>query len=235
MDVKRLILFDIDGTLLSGGPAKVAFHQALLQVFGTAGPIDHWEFSGKTDPQIARELLRHDGLADPEIDTGLTSLWDCYLSGLEARLPDHPTQALTGVVALLEALREEKEVALGLVTGNLARGAALKLGAARLDGPFPIGGFGSDHEERNHLPGVALTRARKQWGRAFAPDEVVVVGDTPRDVECGKAHGLRTLAVATGRFDVEALEATGPEATLKDFSETERVLRLLLDEPRKRT
>lgn len=233
--MRRLILFDIDGTLVSGGPAKEAFHLALVEVFGTAGPIESWEFSGKTDPQIARELLRQGGLEDREIDTGLPTLWNHYLSGLETRLPAHPTKALPGVEALLEALRGERKVALGLVTGNLARGAELKLGAARLDGTFAIGGFGSDHEERNQLPGVALVRARRQWGRTFAPAEVVVVGDTPRDVECGKAHGLRTLAVATGRFGAETLAATGPDATLEDFSETERVLRLLLDEPRNQT
>jgi phosphoglycolate phosphatase len=227
--MRRLILFDIDGTLLSGGPAKDAFHQALLHVFGTAGPIDSWEFSGKTDPQIARELLRRDGVTDRDIDAGFPTLWSHYLEGLESRLPGRPPRALPGVTPLLDALRREAEVALGLVTGNLARGAALKLGAACIDGPFPVGGFGSDHEERNELPGVALARAQARWGRRFAPDQVVVVGDTPRDVACGKAHGLRTLAVATGRFGPDALAATGPDQTLEDLSETERVLRLLLD------
>ncbi len=227
--MRGLILFDIDGTLLAGGPAKEAFHLALLEVFGTAGPIEEWEFSGKTDPQIARELLREGGVGDSDIDGRFPELWARYLSGLEARLPGNPTRALPGVVALLEALRSEEGVALGLVTGNLARGAALKLGAARLDGPFPVGGFGSDHEERNELPGVALIRAREHWGRTFAPNEVVVVGDTPRDVACGRAHGLRTVAVATGRFDAETLAATGPDATLADLAETDQVVRLLLD------
>jgi phosphoglycolate phosphatase len=227
--VKRLVLFDIDGTLLAGGPAKEAFQLALVEVFGTAGPIETWEFSGKTDPQIARELLREGGVGDAVIDERFPDLWTHYLSGLEARLPGNPTRALPGVVSLLEALRAEAGVALGLVTGNLARGAELKLGAARLDGPFPVGGFGSDHEERNELPGVALVRARDHWGRSFASHEVVVVGDTPRDVACGKAHGLRTVAVATGRFDAHTLAATGPDATLEDLEETEHVVRLLLD------
>jgi phosphoglycolate phosphatase len=233
--MKRLILFDIDGTLLSGGPAKEAFRLAMVEVFGTAGPIDRWEFSGKTDPQIARELLRAEGALDRDIDRGFPALWERYLSGLESRLPAVPTQPLPGAATLLDALRGEVEVALGLVTGNLVRGAELKLGAARLDGPFPVGGFGSDHEERNRLPGVAMDRAHRRWGRAFARDEVVVVGDTPRDVECGKAHGVKTVAVATGRFTADALEATGPDVTLEDLRDTEQVLRCLLDGARNRT
>jgi phosphoglycolate phosphatase len=227
--MKQLLLFDIDGTLVRGGPAKGAFQRALVDTYGTAGPIDAWDFSGKTDPQIARELLRAAGIGDGVIDRGFPDLWAGYLAGLEAGLADRPMELLPGVAPLLEALEVlegEGEVALGLVTGNLARGAELKLASAGLRSMYPVGGFGSDHEERDRLPGIALERARATLGRSFRGAEVVVIGDTPRDVACGRAHGTRTIGVATGHFAVEALRASGADEVLEDFTETEQVLRL---------
>ena len=99
--MQRLVLFDIDGTLLTGGPAKDAFHEALLEVFGTAGPIETWEFSGKTDPQIARELLTQAGVASQTIDGGLGRLWERYLETMRSRLLGCPTMALPGAETLL--------------------------------------------------------------------------------------------------------------------------------------
>lgn len=229
--MKALLLFDIDGTLLRGGPAKTAFQEALVRVYGTAGPVGQWDFSGKTDPQIARELLRAAGLDDARIDAGLPDLWDGYLAGLEAGLQGVPMERLPGVPPLLEALMDFEargEVALGLVTGNLARGAELKLASAGLRSTWTVGGYGSDHEERDELPGIALNRALERLGRRFDPHEVVVIGDTPRDVACGRAHGLRTVGVATGNFQLEALEACGADAVLGDFTDTEAVVRTLL-------
>lgn len=226
--MKRLILFDIDGTLVSGGPAKKAFHVALVKVYGTTGPIGNWEFSGKTDPQIARELLNAAGLDDRRIEAGFDALWDTYLGEMERRLPADPTRALPGVPELVEALDRQADAALGLVTGNVVRGAKLKLGAVGLDGNFEVGAFGSDHEVRNELPAIALERAHERWRVRFDPDSVVVVGDTPRDVACGRHHGIRTLGVATGRFDARALKDAGADMVLGDLARTEQVLELLL-------
>jgi phosphoglycolate phosphatase len=233
----RLLLFDIDGTLIAGGPARDAFAEALVAIFGTTGPIDDWDFSGKTDPQIARELMAAAGFSAARIDESLEDLFDHYLGGMEARLPEMPVDRLPGVDRLLGDLEgrvRAGEVGLGLVTGNHVRGAALKLGSAGYDrfffvGGQAIGGFGSDHEFRNELPAIALRRAREHWRIDFEADNVVVIGDTPRDVECGRAHGTRTVAVATGSFGVEALRETGADIVMEDFSETEQVLRLLLD------
>jgi phosphoglycolate phosphatase-like HAD superfamily hydrolase len=227
----RLLLFDIDGTLVSGGPAKEAFHLALVEAFGTAGDIELVEFAGKTDPQIARELLRSAGLDDTSIDRGLPGLWRTYLRELEARLPADPMRALPGVRALVDALAAVGDVALGLVTGNIADGARLKLGSAGLHEPFTLGGFGSDAEERDHLPGVALLRARETLGVDFEPERVVVVGDTPRDVACGRAHGLRTVGVATGSYRAGQLEEAGAHAVLADFSDLTQTLDTLLGVP----
>lgn len=225
--MRTLVLFDIDGTLVEGGPAKGAFHQALLEVYGTAGPIENHEFSGKTDPQIARELLRLAGLEDGVIDTGLHALWSAYLHELEVRLPSAPMTVLPGVVPLVHALEAESDVALGLVTGNIVGGARLKLGSSGLPA-WEVGGFGSDHEIRNHLPGIALQRALATWGVTFPGEQVVVVGDTPRDVECGRFHGTRTVAVATGRYDAGTLAAAGADQVLGDFRDLDRTMEALL-------
>lgn len=218
---RRLVLFDIDGTVLTGGPAKQAFHSALLEVFGTAGPIESWEFSGKTDPQIARELLTEAGLGAERIDAGLDALWGLYLEEMERRIAHEPTVALPGVQVLLEELSTDASIALGLLTGNVIGGARLKLRAAGLGSWLEVGAFGSDHEVRNELPAIAVERAREAWGEAFAPSHVVVVGDTPRDVECGRRYGARTVAVATGSFAFDDLELTGADAVLEGLDDAE--------------
>lgn len=217
----RLVLFDIDGTVLTGGPAKEAFHIALVEVFGTAGPIEQWEFSGKTDPQIARELLTEAGLSRARVDQGLGRLWTRYLEEMERRIGDEPTRALPGAAALLSDLAGEGAVALGLLTGNVVGGARLKLHAAGLEGWLEVGAFGSDHEVRNELPAIAVQRALDAWGRPFDPSDVVVVGDTPRDVECGMRFGARTVAVATGNFGFDDLARTGADAVLEGLGDAE--------------
>jgi phosphoglycolate phosphatase-like HAD superfamily hydrolase len=214
----RLLLFDIDGTLTWGGPAKGAFALAMRSVFGTAGKIDGHDFSGKTDPQIATELLMEEGLSEAEIERGMEPLWVEYLRELESRLPERPMTVLPGVPALLEHLSAMDGLALGLLTGNIIEGARLKLGSVGLMDYFPVGGFGSDSAIREDLPSVAMERATANWGVEFLPEAVVVIGDTPRDVACGKHEGTRTVGVATGRFDVEALRATGADQVLQDMS-----------------
>jgi len=229
--VQFLLLFDIDGTLVTGGPAKAAFERAMLQTFDTTGPIESHDFSGKTDRQIARELLRIEGLDDEAIERGFEFLFATYLAELERLLIGLPMVALPGVMPLLAALSERDDVGLGLVTGNVATGARLKLESARGDpAQFVIGAFGSDHEHRNELPGVALQRARAHWGQTPEPERVVVIGDTPRDVECGQAHGVRTVAVATGRVSMDRLRESRPDALLESFEDLEHTLATLLSD-----
>lgn len=225
--MRRLLLFDIDGTLVWGGPAKGAFHTALIETFGTAGDIEVHSFAGKTDPQIARELLGGAGLDDEAIARGLPRLWERYLHHLEERLPELPMDVLPGVVALLDALDGEDGVGLGLLTGNIAGGAELKLRNAGLFERFRMGSYGSDSEARDDLMAIALGRAEETWGVAVAPGEVFVVGDTPRDVQCGRLAGTRTLAVATGHYGLEELMATGADHVVRDLSDTGTVLGLL--------
>lgn len=228
----RLILFDIDGTILTtNSAAKRAFHRALLEVHGTAGPIDTHRFDGKTDPQIARELLRLAGLDDHTIDRRAPDLWSTYLRELAIELdrPDHQTTVYPGVRAILDALEKHADTAVtALLTGNVEPGAELKLRSAGFDGRFDFGAFGSDHECRDRLPTIAVERARERVGRHFRDREIVIIGDTPADITCGASLGVRAIGVATGRFKADDLHRAGADAVLDDLAETEAVLDLLL-------
>ena len=222
-----LLLFDIDGTLTIGGPGKAAFGAALQGTFGTTGPLANHDFAGKTDPLLLRELLTAAGRGARDIEAGLPHFWQRYVAELEARIEAEPVTVLPGVHELIEALAARDDVFLGLVTGNVEGGARLKLLSAGLWHHFPIGAYGSDHESRNELPRFALERAAAHWGRPFQGRDAVVIGDTPRDVECGRAIGAATVAVATGRFSVAALRATGADRVLTGLADTRAVIDML--------
>lgn len=230
--MKRLVLFDIDGTLLTAdGAPRRAFHRAMLEVYGTAGPVANHRFDGKTDPQIARELLTLAGLSTPVIDRGLDGLWSAYLRELssEFALPAHRTTVLPGIMALLDVLEQRaKDVVLGLLTGNIERGAALKLASAQIRTPFRVGAYGSDHEQRDRLPPVAVGRARDLTGRTFERRDIVIIGDTPSDVTCGHALAVHAIGVATGRHEPAELRAAGAGTVFADLTDTSAVLDAIL-------
>lgn len=227
----KLVLFDIDGTiLLSDGAGRRAIHRALIEVFSITGPEDY-RFDGKTDPQIVRELMRLAGHADERIDAGMAQLLERYVECLrdELRAPGLNPSTLPGVPELLDALEAKSNVILGLLTGNLERGAAAKLQAVGLDPRrFRIGAFGSDHELRPELPAIARERTRRQLGIDIAGDAIVVIGDTPADLTCGKALGACAIGVATGRYSVEELQRHDPIAVFADLSDTAAVTRAIL-------
>lgn len=231
--MKRLILFDIDGTLLNtNGAARRAFERALVEVYGETGPIATHRFDGKTDPQIARELLTLAGMSDAQVDERLELLWSTYLRELELELakPDHETHLYPGVAPLLAALQQRShEVCVGLLTGNIDRGAQLKLTSARIEHYFEFGAFGSDCERRDGLPTIAVQRALDRTGRRFLGRDVVIIGDTPSDVSCGQSIGVFTIAVATGRHGREELLAAGADVALADLADTKALLDLLLE------
>lgn len=224
----RVVLFDIDGTLLHAGSLpRRAFGAALREVFGTAGTVADHDFAGKTDFQIAREILELAGVSRARIEAALPALMESYLGRLEAGLGDPRARprVLPGVVALLDALAGRSACALGLLTGNLARGAELKLAAAGLGGRFAFGAFGSDSEHRPDLPAVAVGRARAMGLRAGA---TVVVGDTPLDVACGAHAGAWTVAVATGPYEAARLRRAGADVVLPNLADTARALDAIL-------
>lgn len=226
----RLVLFDIDGTLLSAaGAAAPPFREALETVFGTAGPLEGYSFAGRTDPEIATDLLTSAGLAADEIAAGLERVWELYLTGLELSLRTAAVRVLPGIPRLLDTLHEHPGVVLGLLTGNLREGARLKIEAAGLGfDRFLVGAFGSDHAQRPELPAIAVRRAEERLGRRFDGQEVVIIGDTPRDIACGAHLGVRTIAVATGSYSRGELAECGPHAVFDTLERTEEVVEGIL-------
>ncbi|HTE45779.1 MAG TPA: haloacid dehalogenase-like hydrolase [Gemmatimonadaceae bacterium] len=227
----KLVLFDIDGTiLLTDGAGKRAIHRALVQVFGGTGPENH-RFDGKTDPQIVRELMRIEGHGDEHIDEHMWVLLDLYVGYLREELQSGAAgvRVMPGIPELLNALDERGDVVLGLLTGNLEAGAHAKLSAASIDpSRFRVGAYGSDHETRAELPAVAQRRARDELGVDIRGSDVVVIGDTPADLTCGRAIGARAIGVATGHYSVEDLSSHGAAALFEDLSCTDDVVRAIV-------
>ncbi len=227
----KLVLFDIDGTLLwTDGAGRRAIHRALLDEAGTAGPIERYRFDGKTDPQIVRELLSLAGHPAAEDVSRIDAVCRRYVEHLRSELasPAQTTKLMPGTRELLAAL-EPHEVGqralVGLLTGNVAPGAALKLRSAGLDpARFRVGAYGSDSARRADLPAVAAQRAAALTSRRFAGADVVVIGDTPDDVACGRPIGARSVAVATGSYDVAALRAAGAAHVFATLADTAAVL-----------
>ena len=229
--MRRLILFDIDGTLLTtDGVAGRAFRAALERVFGTSGPARGYSFAGKTDPQIARDLLLAGGVEESSIDDGLATVWEHYTPALEREIVTASTHVFPGVRELVARLHRDPDAVLGLLTGNLREGARIKLEAAGLDFSwFAVGAFGSDHAHRPELPAIAIARAEERFGRRFEGKSVVIIGDTPLDVACGAHLGVRTIAVATGTYSEDELRACGPDHLFASLADTEAVLRAIFD------
>jgi phosphoglycolate phosphatase len=226
---RRLVLFDIDGTLVSAGRISArVFGEALLEAFGTTGAADRFDYSGKTDPQIVRELMKDAGFTDREIAERRPRVLEDYRERLAAAIRPEDVAAKPGVGSLLEALAREAGVTLGLLTGNLEPTARLKLEPIDANRFFPFGAFGSDHEDRYRLPRVAQARAATVVGVAFEGKDMVIVGDSVHDVLCGRELGVRAVAVATGRTPPERLAAAGPDALLPDFSDTDATVAALL-------
>jgi phosphoglycolate phosphatase len=230
---KRLVLFDIDGTiLLTAGAGRRAITAALGEAVGSCDAFAGVRFDGKTDPQIIGELLSAAGDAGPHDDERVQTLCRRYVTLLERELvaPAASTTVMPGVRELLDQLEQHPEVVLGLLTGNVAEGAALKLRAASLDpGRFAIGAYGSDSPRRAELPAIAAERAAACFGRRPAGHDVVIIGDTPADVACGVPIGARTIAVATGGYSTADLAACMPYAVFGDLSDTAGVLAAILD------
>ena len=226
----RLVLFDIDGTILrSNGAGRRAMIAALREIFGGTGPENH-SYDGKTDPQIVREVMRIEGHHDAHIDERMDALMTLYLTHSGRELVEANTVVYPGVRELLDALEARDDTVLGLLTGNLREGAHAKLRAAGIDpGRFRIGAFGSDHEHRPELPAVARQRAQAELGIDLEGEHLVVIGDTPADIECGRALGVRAIGVATGSYSVEELARHAPHAVFETLADTERVVSAIVD------
>ena len=228
----KLVLFDIDGTLLSSeGMGRASMQQALDEVFGSPGS-SAYRYDGKTDRQIVREVMRLEGHSDEHIDSRMETLMERYLEGLRqgAKSGKFNVQPLAGVPEILDALERRDDVVLGLLTGNIAPGARIKLSAAGIDPDrFRVSAFGSDHEHRPELPAIAQRRASEVLGLSIAGEKVVVIGDTPADIACGRSLGARSIGVASGHYTVEQLEEHHPYAALPSLANTQQVLEVIMD------
>ena len=229
----KLVLFDIDGTLvLDDGAAREAFAEGLAAVYGYQDDLAPFDFSGKTDPAIAHEVLSSGGFEKEEIDQGLPSLWFRYVESLRHRLNRSRQRVLPGVHELLARLSERKYLTLGLVTGNIEPGARVKLAPWDLNRYFSWGAYGSDSRDRTLLPPIAVERVRRETGRCFPPRDVVIIGDSIWDVRCGVPHEATTIAVASGRTPAEALLGENPDHFFESMEETERWIEAIVGEGR---
>lgn len=219
----RLVLFDVDGTLVRGGRhLRSWFAEALVEVFGHAGDLDGYCFAGKIDPQIVLELLSGAGVPETAIAAGLPRMKRLYLERLARELGPNDVQLLPQVAEVLEELQARPDVILGLLTGNWEAGARSKLACVDLNRFFSFGAFGDGRRSRHELPPVALERARRATGRRFSSAETLIVGDSLLDVECARAHGMACVAVATGPTPRSALESSGANWVVADFGELRR-------------
>lgn len=230
---RRLFLFDIDGTLLqSGGAGEKALRLGIRDRFGLEEDLAGIEIAGRTDSGIARQFLAKHGL--PASAENLEGFFEAYLNRLGQLLPHSSGRLLPGIRPLLEALHGQPDAALGLLTGNLARGAELKLTQYGIWHFFPFGAYADDHHDRNQLGHFARRRAFQHHGVDFQPQAIFVLGDTPHDITCARAIGARAVAIATGRYSRHELARCAPDLLFDDLSDLEGVLGALMDGPGRR-
>ena len=226
--MRKLVLFDIDGTLITDhGAARHSFGAALAATFDYRDDLSRYDFSGRTDPQIAFMVLRDAGWNDDDISSRLPSLWSRYLTELEKRATPDRVESLPGIRPLLDALASHARVTLALLTGNIEPGARLKLGGANLNAYFPFGAFGSDSANREELPPIAVERASQIDGYRFTGRDVVIIGDSIYDVRCGVPHGATTIAIASGKTSAETLRAENPDYFFDSAEDLDAILRAI--------
>lgn len=224
---RRLLLFDIDGTIItSGGAGEQALRDAIKERFGKDEDFSDIVIAGATDARLADLILEKHNV--PNTPENVSALLDSYLHHLPARLPKHQGRVLPGIIELLDRLKTCDDCVLALLTGNLRRGAEIKLTHYGVWDYFEFGAFADDHPDRNELGKFAAARALEAHGEEFPPERIYVIGDTPRDVECGRAIGAKTVAIATGNYPIAMLEAHQPDFLFGDLSDTDAVLAALL-------
>lgn len=215
----QLILFDIDGTLLTGkGIGREATRRAMLDIFGTSGSLATHQFGGKTDWFTLAEVLADEGFTPDDIGQRMPVYEPALAHHMSALVAEYSIHALPGALDTVTHLRSRDDLLLGIVTGNVSLTAPVKLRAAGFDPAwFPVGAYGSEAIERDDLPALALERAARLYGRRLNPADVTIIGDTEADIACARAIGARAVAVATGFASREALVAARPDHLLEEL------------------
>ena len=220
---KKLILFDIDGTLLtSGGAGERALRLGFRDRFGIDDDLSAVEIAGRTDSGIVRRMLAAHRL--PETPESIAAFFDGYLHHLAIEIPRTSGRLLPGILPLLEALKPRADIVLALLTGNLARGAEIKLRHYGVWHYFEFGAYADDHHDRDQLGHVAKARALEHHGLDFPPERIFVLGDTPHDIACARVIGARAIAIATGKFTRADLAPHAPDLILDDLADLSAVL-----------
>ncbi len=227
---KKLLLFDIDGTLiLTGGVAAKLMAGSVSEAAGIPISWTMADFVGNTDRNIVMTLLNRCGISASDISEMTNRVMEVYLKKLKIEIvKDGVVTILPGVLQLLQALSEDDRFALGLLTGNVREGARLKLAAQHLYDHFPVGAFGDDALNREDLPPIAIRRAEKHFGHFFERHDTWIIGDSINDIRCAHANRLRSLAVASGHTREQDLLKYKPGTLLPDLSDSPKIIRLLL-------
>jgi phosphoglycolate phosphatase len=230
-EVSHVVLFDIDGTLVRTGRAGArGMNAAFERLYGVAGALDKVSLAGRTDRAIVNQVLREIG--HDATDEAVATLRDAYLEhlGTELAKPVAGAEVLPGVARVLDALETRDDIAVGLLTGNFERGAAIKLGYFQLWSRFGFGAFGDAHVNRRDLVPIARAQAARAGAGDIPVHRVVVIGDTPLDVDCARAHGARSVGVATGPFSRTELAAAEADLALDTLEDADQLLQWLLAE-----
>ena len=223
---RKLLLWDIDGTILHTGKAgEAALGHAMATLHGISRGLEGLEIAGRTDRWIVEQLLAREGLAHGEME--IARFLSVYVEQLAKELPTRQGGLHPGVLGILEEGHRRKDIVQGLLTGNIEKGARLKLARYGVNHFFEFGAFADDSPVRNELGPHAQRRARDRHGDEFPPERIYIIGDTPHDVACARAIGARAIAVATGSFSVKELQACGADAVFTDLGHPEKFFRLL--------
>jgi phosphoglycolate phosphatase-like HAD superfamily hydrolase len=227
--LKKLVLFDIDGTLLSlSSINRTILGEALKEVYGTEGSTGSHNFAGKMDGVIIYEVLQSAGLSEETIAGKFEQAKSTYIEMFRTRAKPSDVTLMEGVRELLDELSVRSELMLGLLTGNFEKSGRHKLRLPYIDHYFPFGAFADDASSRNALPPVAVEKAYLMTGKRFSDRDVIIIGDTEHDIACARVHNAKSIAVATGTYSIEELKKHKPDVLLENLSRTDLVISEIL-------